>query len=895
MRTRGLLAALLVAAAAASSPAVASAAPPCQDGQGWSLSTSTFDPNYTHHAFVGNGYLSQRVPATGMGYVSTGEKTGWPLYTPRYDGAFVAGLYGLDPTLIPPGADRARVQDAAIPTWSTLTVGTGSDVYTPTTPGARVSRFKQTLYMACGLLRTTLTWTATDGKATDLVYDVIARRGDPHVGAVRVQMTPRWSGEATVTDVLDGAGARRLVQTGGGAYRGDPTIDVNFTTQTLGTAGTVASTLGYGSAVKPSSSTRSKKATNLTASQSVTFPVSAGTSYELYKYVGVDTALTSSAPETAAVAASQGAAAQGWTQLFAGHSSAWNKLWSSDIQVSNRPDLQDWLRANTYALLSSIRSGADDSVAPTGLSSDNYAGLIFWDAEIWMYPSLLLQHPDVAESVIEFRRKTLPGARSNALQYGLSGVFFPWNGAGTGDLDSECHSWNPPHCLTQIHLQGDIALATWQYYLATGDKAWLSDHWSILEGIAQFWAGKATANGDGTYSILHVAGPDEYSNDVRDGVFTNGVAATALRDATRAAQVLGLSAPPVWTQIADKLRMPFGSLSGSPPVFIQYDGYQGSVIKQADTVLLIYPLEWPMTKQVAADTLDFYAERTDPDGPAMTDAIHAVDSAQIGEPGCATHTYLMRSIVPFLRDPYAQFAEARGDKAGSLDPLAGSPAFNFLTGSGGFTQVFSYGLTGLRWRENAVHLDPMLPPQLSGGVTLTGLHWQGRTFDIQIGATTTTVISRSGGSFPVEAPSGMRTVSAGGKLSLPTRRPDLDPTTNLARCKPATATSEEAGMYAEAAVDGSRATIWAPTATTASLTVDLRQKQTIGRVVTRWTDTVASSSRILTSPNGNTWTAATVGSDGTLASPTTARYVRVEITRLGTERTGLRELEVYSD
>jgi F5/8 type C domain-containing protein len=163
----------------------------------------------------------------------------------------------------------------------------------------------------------------------------------------------------------------------------------------------------------------------------------------------------------------------------------------------------------------------------------------------------------------------------------------------------------------------------------------------------------------------------------------------------------------------------------------------------------------------------------------------------------------------------------------------------------------------------------MLPPQLSGGVTLKGLHWQGRTFDIQLSATSTTVTSRAGGGFTVEdRDHGLHTVSAGGKLSLPTRRPDLDPTTNLARCKPATATSEEAGMYAEAAVDGSRATIWAPTATTASETVDLRQKQTVGRVVTRWTDTVPSSSRLLTSPDGNTWTAATIGSYGTLASPT---------------------------
>jgi hypothetical protein len=58
----------------------------------------------------------------------------------------------------------------------------------------------------------------------------------------------------------------------------------------------------------------------------------------------------------------------------------------------------------------------------------------------------------------------------------------------------------------------------------------------------------------------------------------------------------------------------------------------------------------------------------------MTDAIHAVDSALIGAPGCATNTYLDRSIKPFVRDPFAQFAEARGDKAGSQDPLAGPDA-----------------------------------------------------------------------------------------------------------------------------------------------------------------------------------------------------------------------------
>jgi len=74
--------------------AAAATCPDGRDGPGWTLSTTTFDNHYTRHAYVGNGYLSQRVPPAGTGCMSTGEKTGWPLYTPRYDGAFVAGLYG---------------------------------------------------------------------------------------------------------------------------------------------------------------------------------------------------------------------------------------------------------------------------------------------------------------------------------------------------------------------------------------------------------------------------------------------------------------------------------------------------------------------------------------------------------------------------------------------------------------------------------------------------------------------------------------------------------------------------------------------------------------------------------------------------------------------------------
>ena len=866
--------------------ALAATTSPCpngRDGAGWTLATTTYDTAYTSHPYVGNGYLSQRVPPGGMGYMATGEKTGWPLYTPRYDGAFVAGLYGADPAI-----QEGRTIASAIPTWSTLALTAGSEIYSPATPAGRISNFRQALHQACGLLRTSLTWTTSEGKATDLTYDVLADRVDRRVGAVHMTMVPHWSGRATVTDRIDGAGARRLVQTGGGAVAGSPgSMRVDFATQTLGTAGSVASTMTVPSSVQPSPRAISS-AQNLTATDAVTFSARAGTSYVFDKFVGVDTALTSPDPKASALSASKAAAAKGWAQLFSGHASAWAKLWESDITVASQPELQDWIRGNLYALWSSIRAGSDTSISPVGLSSDNYAGLIFWDAETWMYPSLLAMQPDVAESVIEYRNKTITEARDNATELGYQGIFYPWNGAGTGDLTQECHSVNPPHCQTQVHLQGDIALATWQYYLATGDAEWLDSHWRIIEGIAKFWESKATLNGDGSYSIKNVAGPDEYSNGVNDGVFTNGGAATALRNATKAAQVLGRPAPAEWTAIASGLRMPFDAAN---QVFLQYAGYQGSVIKQADTVLLIYPLEWPMTQQVAANTLDYYAERTDPDGPAMTDAMHAVDSAQIGEPGCATNTYLNRSIKPFIRDPFAQFAEARGDKAGANDPLAGSPAYDFLTGSGGFSQVFTFGLTGMRWRADRVYLDPMLPPQLSAGVTLKALHWQGRTFDVAIGASTTKVTLRGGSPFTVESPAGTQTVSS--SLTIPTRRPDLTATDNLARCRTATASSEEPGMYAEAAVDGSSATIWVPADASASLTVDLGSTAQISHVKVSWTDTKPASSSIETSADGSMWTPAAVDAGGKLAKPVRVRYVRVKMTRAsGAARTGIRELIV---
>jgi hypothetical protein len=177
-------------------------------------------------------------------------------------------------------------------------------------------------------------------------------------------------------------------------------------------------------------------------------------------------------------------------------------------------------------------------------------------------------------------------------------------------------------------------------------------------------------------------------------------------------------------------------------------------------------------------------------------------------------------------------------------------------------------------------------------VTMRGLHWRGRAFDVEIGPATTTVTLRAGSPFTLETPGGTTTVSS--SASVPTRRPDLSPTSNVARCRPATATSEEPGMYAEAAVDGSRATIWAPTDATAALTVDLGARTRVSSIAVQWTDTLPSSSSIATSLDGRTWSAAPpADATGDLRNPVWARYVRVTMTRAAdAPRTGVRELEV---
>ena len=183
---------------------------------------------------------------------------------------------------------------------------------------------------------------------------------------------------------------------------------------------------------------------------------------------------------------------------------------------------------------------------------------------------------------------------------------------------------------------------------------------SFLLVFPEFWVSRATYNSpqDAATSTeartAHIRGvipPDEYVDHVDDSVYTNFVAAQALRFAVRASEVLGLSTPPVstttataatatattaasavtvstsnssnsgggacaqcatWSQLAGDLMILFDETLGVHP---EYSGYPGNIVKQADVVLLHYPLGLPMTAAVQRSNLDYYSQRTDPGGP----------------------------------------------------------------------------------------------------------------------------------------------------------------------------------------------------------------------------------------------------------------------------------------
>ncbi|WP_194893200.1 ricin-type beta-trefoil lectin domain protein [Catenulispora pinisilvae] len=735
------------------------------------------------------------------------------------------------------------------------------------------SGYKQTLDMSTGTLTTSFTWTAPSGRTTDFAYTVNSDQSDAHVGMVTMAFTPHWSGSATVVDALDGRGVVNSGTSAATVDGADGTLTETDVADGTGVTAAVASVLRTGGSSSP---TATSPTAGAPASQSATMAVASGTTYTATKFVGV-AATDDGGPDAPAVdpqpiALSQATAAAnaGAKAVTTRNDQAWSRLWNADIAVPGDDALTGEVRASMFYLLESSRADVPWSMPPGGLSSDGYNGHVFWDMDTWMNPALLAQHPDISETADGYRQALLGQADQNSSScapsgQSVSGARYPWESALTG---KDTYTGAGAYC-DELHISSDVALAQWQYYLASGDTAWLSGKaWPVLRDIATFWASRAVPdpNAAGSYQILDVMPPDEYHDGVNDSAYTDVAAQTVLRIAAQAAQITGNSADPAWTTVADGLVVPFDSADNR---YLEYDGYPtGQGIKQADVTMLQYPWAQPMTSQVAQNDLDYYTSVTDINGPSMTDSVASIDASALGGSRCDSYTYLKRSVDPFMGAPFDQFHETRG-----------GGAFTFDTAAGGFLQEFEYGFTGLRWNADAVQLDPSLPPQLPG-LNLTGLQWHGTTYSLSIRPGGTTITVTAGPALPVSVAGGAtQTVSPGSPATVATRTPTTS--SNAAACKPVTASNQDPSYPAEAAIDGSPATAWHATAAGANLTVDLGTSTAMNQVQVQ-SDGATTAYSIEGSNDGSAWTtlavqAAIPDSNSTAAFPTGSwRYLRYQ-------------------
>lgn len=381
----------------------------------------------------------------------------------------------------------------------------------------------------------------------------------------------------------------------------------------------------------------------------------------------------------------------GADRLRKDHNAAWKKLWQGDIRLQADNDLPFQVRSAIYNLYSSLRSGSRRSIAPMGLTSDAYYGHIFWDADTWIFPVMLVLQPELARSMIDYRIDGLPAARRKAAAYGYRGAMFPWEADHRGEESTPTFALTGP---LEHHVTADVARAAWQYFCATADTAWLrTEAYPLLRDCADFWVSRAEPDPRGGMMIANVVGADEYAIGVDNDAFTNGAARRALEHADRAARVLGLTPDPRWAATAEGLRIE--TMPDDPTIIRQHRTYNGETTKQADVELLAYPLHLLTDPDQIKANINHYAQRIDSiGGPAMSHSAMAVNYARMGEPETSA-LLIDRALRPYLRGPFMQIAETPSNDR-----------TYFMTGAGGLLQSILFGFAGFDITDNGIVQRP---------------------------------------------------------------------------------------------------------------------------------------------------------------------------------------------
>jgi trehalose/maltose hydrolase-like predicted phosphorylase len=450
----------------------------------------------------------------------------------------------------------------------------------------------------------------------------------------------------------------------------------------------------------------------------VSFDASGGQRYTFSKYVAVYAGSESPSPLEDAIRSSSEACTRGYDLLFHEHAQAWHQLWETDIRIVGRPELQSVVHSMIFYLLCSVREGTDFGIPPMGLSTAGYYGHVFWDSDTWMFPPLVVTHPEIARSMVMFRCRTLDAALRNARQNGHHGAMYPWEADELGNETTPRFAHQ--NASYENHIVGDVALAQWQYFLATRDTGWL-DHfgYDVLKETADFWASRATFDmKHDRYEIQNAVSVNEGLIGIPNDTYTNGICVKNLEIAKRASEILRHPANPLWQVIGSKLIIPYDSANLFHPVYEGAPASLGSV-----GLLLSYPLGLLLSNRVKRNDLEIALRLRTREGPGamMTETLFPLAAAELGDQDLLD-SLVRGSYEPFLKPPFNVMSETPQNIS-----------IIFLTGAGGFLQQVIFGYTGLRLAEDGLvrAYKPVLPKGVSS-LLLKNFSVQGHKYDIEV-------------------------------------------------------------------------------------------------------------------------------------------------------------------
>jgi len=692
----------------------------------WMVVESGFDVAREHEIesllAIANGYVGVR------GSIAEGSEVSRPA-------TFLAGAFELS-------SDVAPVPELVIaPDWGRLRFTIEGELFSAAS--TTMHQHHRTLDMRRGVLLRQGVATGTGGHTTEIRTLHAASMASRHLLLEFVEIVPKnFSGTVLVDAILSGD----VKSESGGAHwaRFDSRNSRNGPTLIGATHGGLQVVLSsHTNAADPNDSILNcqREIGPTWAMERCELHVRVGQPSVLHRVVGIYSSRDDADPIARAEAVENDEMHAPSLALLEDHAAAWATRWRrANIEIEGDPKIERALRFGMYHLLAAVHpTDSRTSIGARALSGQAYRGHIFWDTEIFMLPLYTHTWPEAARTLLQYRYRTIGGARRKAKNLGYRGAMYAWESADTGDETTPTMVVTPfgeiipiLSGLEEHHISADIAYAVWAHARATGDDDFLRQEGAeILIETARFWTSRVNVKSDGKFHIDRVIGPDEYHETVDDNAYTNWMAkknlliaaevATGLGQATAASLQVTAEEIAEWQYIAAHMylgldeqthvieqhrgffQLEYVDLAAFTPRTAPMDVLLGrqrtqasQVVKQADVVQLITLLWDEVDPRVRRKSFLYYEPRT-AHGSSLSPGIHALIAARLGMCDLAAR-YLEQTADIDL-------GNNMGNAAGGVH----------AAGMGSLWQAVVFGVAGLRQdlhNPDRLIVEPNLLPRM---------------------------------------------------------------------------------------------------------------------------------------------------------------------------------------